>query len=100
MYHKTDVLLLANVFETFRTVCHNKNSYGLDPVHYYTVPGLAWSAMLKMTKQNLELISAIDMLLMKRWLKEEEYLKYVPRDMLKQITNIFLIIIRMRTTLT
>ncbi len=41
-----------------------KNSYGLDPAHYYTAPGLAWSAMLKMTKQNLELISDIDMLLM------------------------------------
>ena len=51
-------------FETFRTVCQNKDSYGLDPVHYYTAPGLAWSAMLKMTKQNLELISDLDMLLM------------------------------------
>ena len=30
-----DVMLLADVFETFRTVCHNKNSYGLDPIHYY-----------------------------------------------------------------
>ena len=60
MYLKTDVLLLTVVFETFRTVCQNKNSYGLDPVHYYTAPGLAWSAMLKMTKQNLEFISDIE----------------------------------------
>uniref|UniRef100_UPI00358EF955 uncharacterized protein n=1 Tax=Myxine glutinosa TaxID=7769 RepID=UPI00358EF955 len=64
LYLKTDVLLLADVFETFRMVCHNNNSYGLDPAHYYTAPGLAWSAMLKMTKQNLELISDVDMLLM------------------------------------
>ena len=28
-------------------VCHNKNSFGLQPTHYYTAPGLAWSAMLK-----------------------------------------------------
>ena len=57
-------MLLVDVFETFRTVCQNKNSYGLDPVHYYTALGLAWSAMLKMTKQNLESISDIDMLFM------------------------------------
>ena len=50
LYLKTDVLLLADVFETFITVCHNKNSYGLDPAHYYTAMGLAWSAMLKMTQ--------------------------------------------------
>ena len=43
LYLKTDLLLLADVFETFRTVCHNKNYYGLDPAHYYTAPGLAWS---------------------------------------------------------
>jgi len=55
---------LADVFEIFRTVCHNKNSNGLDPAHDYTAPGLAWSAMLKMTKQPLELIGDIDMLLM------------------------------------
>ena len=56
LYLKTDVLLLTDVVETLRTVCHNKNSSGLDPAHDYTAPGLAWSAMLKMTKQNLELI--------------------------------------------
>ncbi len=38
--------------------------YGLDPAHYYTAPGLAWSSMLKMTKQNLDLITDVDMLLM------------------------------------
>ena len=64
MHLKTDVLLLADVFETFRKVGHNKNSDGFDPAHYYTARGLAWSAMLKMTKKNLELISDIDMVLM------------------------------------
>ena len=33
---------------------------GLDPVHYYTSPCLAWDAALKMTRVNLELITDID----------------------------------------
>ena len=62
LYNISDVLLLADVFETFRDVC--LKNYGLDPAHYYTAPGLAWDAMLKMTKINLELLSDVDMLLM------------------------------------
>jgi len=52
------------VFEKFREVCYNKDSYGLDPVHYYTSPGLAWSTMLKMTKQPLDRLSDVDLLFM------------------------------------
>ena len=62
LYNISDVLLLADVFENFRDIC--LKNYGLDPVYYYTAPGLAWDAMLKMTKINLELLSNIDMLLM------------------------------------
>ena len=62
VYNKTDVLLLADVFEKFRDIC--LINYGLDPVYYYTAPGLAWDAMLKMTGINLELLSNVDMLLM------------------------------------
>jgi len=59
LYLKTDVLLLADVFENFQeTSLHH---YKLDPCHYITSPGLSWDAMLKMTKINLELISEIDM---------------------------------------
>ena len=39
LYLRTDVVLLMNVFETFRRVCLEK--YGLDPSHFYTAPGLA-----------------------------------------------------------
>ena len=62
LYNKTDVLLLADVFENFRGIY--SSNYGLDPAHYYTSPGLAWDACLKMTEVKLELLSDVDMLLM------------------------------------
>ena len=62
LYNKTDVLLLADVFENFRKVC--KENYKLDPCWYYTAPGLAWDACLKLTKIKLELLTDPDMLLM------------------------------------
>ena len=45
LYVKTDVALLADVFENFRNLCQEQ--YGLDPAHYYTSPGLSWDALLK-----------------------------------------------------
>ncbi|WAR16232.1 LOW QUALITY PROTEIN: hypothetical protein MAR_030826 [Mya arenaria] len=62
LYLTSDVMLLADVFETFRDVC--LTNYNLDPAWYYTAPGLAWDAALKLTKVMLELISDPDMLLM------------------------------------
>ena len=62
LYNETDVLLLADVFENFRNLC--LKIYRLDPVYYYTAPGLAWNACLKMTNINLELLSDPNMLLM------------------------------------
>ena len=61
LYLKSDVLLLADVFENFRKTCFEY--YHLDPCHYISSPGLAWAAMLKMTDVELELISDIDMYL-------------------------------------
>ena len=62
LYLKTDVILLADVFENFRKVC--KENYKLDPAWYYTSPGLAWDAMLKMTGVELDLLSDPQMYLM------------------------------------
>ena len=55
-------MLLADVFENFRDVC--LKNYGLAPAWYFTAPGLACDAALKITKVKLELLTDPDMLLM------------------------------------
>ena len=53
-------MLLCSVFENFRDV--TLKEFQLDPAHFYSAPGLSWSAMLKMTKVELQLITDIDSL--------------------------------------
>ena len=62
LYLKTDVVLLANVYEAFRDTC--LRHYSLDPVHFYTSPELVWCTCLKCTGIKLELLTDPDMLLM------------------------------------
>ena len=59
LYLKSDGLLLADVFESFRTTC--LQYYKLDPCHYFTGPGLNWDAILKLTNIKLELMIDVDM---------------------------------------
>ena len=61
IYLKTDVLLLADVFENFRRTA--MATYKLDPAWYYTLPGYSWDALLKSTEVSLELITDPDMYL-------------------------------------
>ncbi|XP_030745267.1 uncharacterized protein LOC115874300 [Sitophilus oryzae] len=65
LYLKTDILLLADVFEAFRLTAHK--TYSLDPAHTYTLPGYAWQIMLyqmsKTAQQHLELLTDLDMVL-------------------------------------
>ena len=61
LYLRTDVILLANVFEAFRDTC--LEHYKLDPAQFYTSPGLAWKASLRKTRVRLELLTDPDMLL-------------------------------------
>ncbi|XP_050507853.1 uncharacterized protein LOC126885339 [Diabrotica virgifera virgifera] len=61
LYLKTDIVLLADVFETFRKKCFI--TYGLDPAWYYTMPGYSWDCMLKYVGCNLELLRDVDMIL-------------------------------------
>ena len=62
LYLRTDVVLLANMYQAFRDTC--LRHYSLDPVHFYTSPGLAWKTCLKCTGIKLELLTDPDMLLM------------------------------------
>ena len=62
LYLKSDVLLLADVFEEFRNVC--LENYSLDPAWYYTSPGLSWDAPLKHSGVRLELLTDVDVLLL------------------------------------
>ena len=62
MYNLSDVLLLADIFENFRNI--GINHFGLDLAWYFSAPGHAWDAALKITKVQLELLSDPDILLM------------------------------------
>ena len=46
-YIKGVILLLSDVFETFRDMA--MNTYHLDPAQYYSLPGYSWDAMLRLT---------------------------------------------------
>eukprot|EP00795_Rhopilema_esculentum_P004826 gene4826-21150_t len=55
LYLATDVLLLTDVFQSFRR--QSLESYSLDPACYISLPGLAWDAMLLKTGVSLQLLS-------------------------------------------
>ena len=61
-YLLTDVLLLADVFENFRTTVYHEHH--LDPLHFITLPSLAWTSAMKYTRAKLDLITDPDMYLM------------------------------------
>ena len=88
LYLKTDVLLLCDVFEKFTGVC--LESYGLDPCHYFSSPGLSWDAMLKMAGVELELSDNIDVNLfiekgIRAW--EGGVISYIAKSIVQRIIN-------------
>lgn len=64
LYLKTDVCLLADVFEFFRTKCID--IYKIDPAHFISLPSTSWQCMLRHTGQTIESFKEgqIDMQLM------------------------------------
>ncbi len=59
LYLKIDVLLLTDIFETFRN--KTLSQYQLDPCNYFTLPGLSWDALLYTSGQKLELLTDMEM---------------------------------------
>ena len=55
LYVKTDVLLLADAYASFRKNSHI--SFGLDPLYCISAPGFSNRAMLKMTNIEIKLIT-------------------------------------------
>ena len=60
LYLKSNVLLLADVFENFRKTV--LEIYELDPAKFISTPSLVWKTALKKTQVKLDLITDIDML--------------------------------------
>ena len=58
VYMKSDVYLLADVFENFRNV--SMTSHRLDPIHYLSLPGYSWDCMLHHLKIELKLLTDLD----------------------------------------
>lgn len=52
LYLKTDVILLADVFEKFRERMYT--DFTLDPANYVTLPSYSWDCFLKSTGTSLE----------------------------------------------
>ena len=59
VYLKLDVLLLACVFEKFRSKTLEQD--GLDPVHFVSLPGLSFLSAFKMTGETIDLLKDLEM---------------------------------------
>ena len=60
LYVKSDMLMLADIFEYLRNKSIEINE--LDPAHILSAPGLAWQESLRKTGIRLERLTDVDML--------------------------------------
>ena len=60
LYLKSDVLLLADIFENIKKMCLEISE--LDPAKFVSAPKLAWRAAFNKTEIELDLFTYIDML--------------------------------------
>ena len=61
-YVRADTAQLSDDFENFRSLCLKE--YDLDSTYFVSTPGLAFEAMLKITRAKIEVFTDIDMILM------------------------------------
>ena len=64
VYVQSDTLLLADVFENIGNMC--LKIYPFDPAKCLSAPRFRWEAALKKTKEKLDILTDISMLLMVR----------------------------------
>ena len=62
LYVQVNTAQLSDVFESFRSTF--LKVYNLDPAYFVSTPSLAFQAMLKVTKAEIETFTDIDMILM------------------------------------
>ena len=62
LYLKSDVILLADVFEKFIKI--SIEEYGINPLYYVSLPGYTWQCGLKYTGINLQTLQDKDMILL------------------------------------
>ena len=71
LYVHGHTLLLTDIFGTLNFL--DTSLYKLDYTKFYSAPGLAWTATLKVTKVQLKLFTDVDILLIvekgiRRWI--------------------------------
>ena len=70
-------------------------TYELDPVRFFSAPGLTWQVASKKTKVKLDLLTDIDMLLMvEKGIRGQICMLFI--DKWKLITNIWKIMIKIK----
>ena len=85
---KSDILLLACVFENFIKV--SVNEYGINPLYCVSLPDYTWQCGLKYTGINLQTLQVKDMILLlenirggissvmgDRYIKSDDYKKVI-----------------------
>ena len=62
LYLKSDVILLADVFENFIKV--SSKEFGINPLYFVSLPGYTWECGLKYTNKKLQTLQDKDMILL------------------------------------
>lgn len=100
IYVESDCCLLACIFEAFRNT--SLNYYELDPVYYFSLPGLAWDSVLRYSKVKLSLLTDLDeymfferairggqSIIMKRYAKAEN--QFLQKEKVDNLENSFIL---------